>query len=53
MIELFGLEGYTGHKVASDLMVQEQILVLQADGMAQKEQQKRDRDELDKQARGY
>lgn len=46
MIELLGLEGYTGHRVASDLMVQEQMLVWAAESAAQKEQAKRDEEKL-------
>lgn len=55
MIELLGLEGYTGHRVASDLMVQEQMLVWAAESIAQKEQQeqdKRDADKLRREAQG-
>ena len=52
MIELLGLEGYTGHRVASDLMVQEQMLVWAAESAAQKEQAKRDEAEAKRRAQG-
>lgn len=52
MIELFGLEGYTGHRVASDLMVQEQMLVWTADSAAQAEREKRQKAEIDAAKRG-
>lgn len=44
MIKLFGLEGYTGHRIASERMVQEQLLVLEAEAKAQQELKRRQKD---------
>ena len=45
MIQLFGLEGYTGERVASALMVQQQILLLEAESKANKELERRRKEE--------
>jgi hypothetical protein len=45
MIQLLGLEGYTGERVASARMVQEQILLLSAEGDANKELERRQKEE--------